>query len=168
MTDYRIKKVGVKGKKIRIVYERDAPSGDVDEFSLLSHGEARPEFHQALKALVPFVLEICEASWDSETVEVTGVAFSHVGDVMGAVVIAQKRLAKARAPLNINTPHQTESPYGEGGDDSNCFSDEVAKLLKRVEREAVKYIKGVRARSLLNLLDPEPSEEDDDQMEKAV
>ena len=91
MSEYRIKKVGVKGKKIRIKYEREIPSGDPDEFSLLSQDEARPEFHQALKALVPFVLEICEASWDADTVEVTGVSFSHVTDVMGAVITAQKR-----------------------------------------------------------------------------
>lgn len=168
MSEYRIKKVGVKGKKIRIKYEREIPSGDPDEFSLLSQDEARPEFHQALKALVPFVLEICEASWDADTVEVTGVSFSHVTDVMGAVITAQKRLAKAKTPLNINTPHQTEAPYGGGEDESNCLPEDVVKLLKRVEREALRYIKGMRSRSQLSLLEPNISEDDDTEIEAAV
>ena len=55
----RLKKVGYDGEKVTVRWEV-VKLGGTDEHELISNDSPAPEFVQALKDLVPAVLEICQ------------------------------------------------------------------------------------------------------------
>lgn len=112
--------------------------------ALTSHEEPRPEFVQALQALTAYVLGVCELPLDYGTdLEILSVTLTdHDTMGRGCVVTALKRLARAQAPLVLNTPHVTESG---AGDSPARLPGYAMDLLDRLEYEAERFKKGERA-----------------------
>ncbi|CAG0945174.1 hypothetical protein ANRL1_02181 [Anaerolineae bacterium] len=145
----RFLKIKFKDGKVFIEYEvKRQDDKDPDQFSFSSADSPQPSFPAALQALAEDVVEMCElAETDTVKIEVKGVSFSYGGadEIMGATIVAQKRLRYSNTALNLNTPHKASEPYSEGGDESLCLTDDCTKRLTRLMDEAKQYIEGVRA-----------------------
>jgi hypothetical protein len=149
MNDITVNKVSVK-KDGKIVVEyalaRDDDRG-TDENVIGSYDQALPEFYDAVKALVPDMLAWIEAKDDPDLYTVTGVTMKQIdmGDysALGAVIVAQKKLAYCKAPLNIVTPWKV-SEVGEHGDADCCLTRECLSHLDDLAREATRYVHGER------------------------
>lgn len=152
--DRYIKKVKItKDDKIEIHYERYI-NENWDQFSLICAQAARPDFYQALKALVVDVVEILDLpEMYGFGITVQGVTFSYGGEagVMGAVIVARKALVNSNAPFCFNTPHKSAAPYTTDGDDSKCLTSDCVKRLEVLMQEAWDYVEGHRAQ--LDLFD---------------
>lgn len=150
----RIKKVKItKDNKINIVYEKSVNSG-WDEYSFTCSDEPRPELYEALKALAPHVIEMCELPESYlPRIDVRGVSFSYGGqnEVMGATIIAQMALDNSHVALNLNTPHKASEPYNPEGpaDEMQLLSNECVEALGELCDEVERYIKGDRAQQSL-------------------
>lgn len=142
----RIRKIKL-AEKVKIEYEVLECDKVKEEYSLTSIDKPLPSFAEAMQVLARSVVEICELpDEDINHITVSGVSFSCGGEkqVMGAVITAQKKLKKTDAPLNLNTPHKTEEPYGETGSASQLLDDETVDKLYTVIKEAMRYIEGER------------------------
>ena len=149
MKDVTVNKVSVKKDgKIVIAYElARADDKGTDENVIGSYDQALPEFYDAVKALVPDLLACIESKDDADLYTVTGVTMKQVdmGDynALGAVIVAQKKLAYCKAPLNIVTPWKV-SEVGEHGDTDCCLTRECLSHLDDLAREATRYVHGER------------------------
>ena len=157
----RFKKIKIKDHKIYIEYElRNKAKNDWDQFSLACSDEPKPEFQTALQALSEDVIAMCELPEDyRKRIMVTGVSFSYGGDdeIMGATIISQMALNRSNVNLNLNTPHKSSEPYSEGGDASQCLSEDCIEHLTSLMLEAEDYVKGKRAQG--ELFEGAPKEE---------
>jgi len=148
----KIRKAKMDSKgKVRIEYEKESSEG-VETHTLECEDSPRPEFQEALKALVGDVIEICEISCDADRITVLGVSFSWTHDIMGAVITAMKGLVAGGSPLLLNTPHRPSEPYGEKAGGPTLDLSTV-KRLESVMDEATKYVMGERAQGTLPLKD---------------
>lgn len=142
-----------KDGRYRFEYEVTKNDGENDEFTYSSKDKPRPEFLTALNKLTPFAVKICElpSSYESK-IEVRGVSFSYGGanEVMGATITSVMTLENSTGPLNLNTPHKTESFYSEHGDERQLLPDGCAKALNDLCDEAEIYIDGERAQGRLD------------------
>ena len=137
-----------KDGKIGIIYELRNKE-QWDEYSMTSSDKAKPSFHEALQALTEDIVDMCELPNNyQDRIIVKGVSFSYGGEkeVMGATIIAQMQLRRSNVPLNLNTPHKAEEPYGEGeGDPAQLLSDSCIRRLETLMEEAEDFMKGIRA-----------------------
>lgn len=159
----RFQKIKYSKGKVKIEYElRNKEKKDWDQFSLACSDEPKPEFQIALQALSKDVIEMCELPEDYlKRIMVTGVSFSYggEGEVMGATIISQMTLNHSNVNLNLNTPHKSSEPYSEGGDATQCLSQDCIDQLVSLQLEAEDYIKGNRAQGEL-FVDREKAKEE--------
>ncbi len=143
----RFKKIkALKDGKLRIEYEQKNKDS-WDEYTLNCSDEPKDSYGAALQALAGDVIEMCELPEDYlPRITVTGVSFSYGGDeeVMGAVITASMRLNKSNQPLNLNTPHKTETWYSETGSELSLLHPDCVERLQVLTDEAQDYIGGVR------------------------
>lgn len=146
----RIKSVRLSSEnKVSISYQVEREGGSYDEFSMTSSDAPLPSFLEALSELRKHVVDMCELpDTDKEKIVVRGVTFSYGGEdeIMGATIIAQKKLSRSNTDLNINTPHKAAEYYsGNGnGDPKQLLSDDCVDDLNVVMNECEKYIRGKR------------------------
>ena len=146
----RIKKVKRNAKGIVTINYEVENGNDWDSYSMACKSEPHPDLIGALAHLVPHVMAITEfPDTYSENLTVSGVSFTYKdtennGTVSGAVITSQKLLKSHPAPLIVNTPHKTDVPYSDTGDDSACLSTAAAMALEDVKEEAKQYIGGKR------------------------
>lgn len=148
----RFKKIKMSKGKICLEWEIENKKKDWDQFSLACIDEPRPEFHEALQALVVDMVSICELPEDyGKRILITGCSFSYAGEnsVMGCTITAQMYLSKSNVALNLNTPHKSSEPYSEGGDASQCLSEDCIERLTYLMLEAEDYVNGKRAQGEL-------------------
>lgn len=158
--DIQLTRVSYKKGKVAISWLQQRPEDQTDEFSLVSTEQPTHRFVEALQALVPHVLRICELPDQyGNGITVLGVSFSHTNDVMGAVMTATKKLCHSTSPMLINTPHKPSEPYS-GDDDSNCLDLETVQALQSVWDQALAYLRGDRAQMLLPFGDQETADEE--------
>lgn len=146
----RIKKVKITSDdKVAVSYDQQSKTGSWDEYSFTCSEKARPEFYEALNALAPHVIEMCELPEDYlSRIKVRGVAFSYGGEkqVMGATIIAQMELFYSNTDLNINTPHKASDSYNDQpADENQLLTDECIDALDVLCDEVKLYIQGERA-----------------------
>jgi len=149
----RFKKIkATKEGKIQMEYEVKSEKGGWDEFSFSCAEEPKPSFTAALADLARDALEMCELP-DAylDRLRVSGVSLSYGGEneTMGAVIIASMLLHRSNTNLNLNTPHKTETFYGETGDENQLLSETCVNRLNRLIDEAEDYVKGIRAQGNL-------------------
>jgi hypothetical protein len=150
----RIKKAKLSPmNKVTIMYEQKSTTGAWDDYSFTCSEKPRLEFNQALEALAPHVVEMCELP-DSylNRIEVRGVSFSYGGDkeVMGATISASMKLDKSNQNLNLNTPHKASDSYNEyPADPKQLLSDGCVDALDEFISEVSAYIRGERAQGKL-------------------
>lgn len=152
MSNIRIKKIKRKSNgTIFIGYEIPSPQadGEFDEFTMSCKQEPHIDFVTALSDLAPSVKEILELPDEyAQGLVVSGVSFTHketeAGEVEGCVITAQKALKGHPAPAIFNTPHKTEVPYSETGDDSATLTQTAIVALEALKAEAEAYIGGKR------------------------
>lgn len=148
-----------KESKVHIEYrvERTVEEvTDYDMFTLDCIDKPIPQFNLAMMELRKHVLEICEMPADDLEVMkimVKGVSFSYSGvdDVMGATIIAIKKLNKSNTPLMINTPHKFAEPHSENQGAEMCLTEECIEVLEELINQAEKYLDGERAQLKLDL-----------------
>lgn len=114
--------------------------------ALKSYDTPRPEFVEAMRAMVPHVLEVLEleaADWD-DTLTVSGLSINQEDDGRrGLVCTCRRALDIANAPLIINTPHLRE--FMDDEQLKGFIPDDMLRAVEQVEREAALYLKGKRA-----------------------
>lgn len=151
MAKTRFKKIKVAktdAGKDRIHLEYEQRNGaDWDELVFNSADKPAPEFHDALQALIPDVVELCEFPDDyRERMIVKSVSFSYGGEkqVMGATITAQMKLFKSNPPLILNTPHKAEDFYADEGDPKQLLDEATVRKLEVLMIEAEQFIAGKR------------------------
>ena len=145
----KITKVKYDGSRVRIEWTI-GDTDDPDKHSLDCRQAPKQEFVNALTALVPSVVAICELPDDYVVgIEIRGVSFSWAKDIMGATITALKTLNDSDAPLVLNSPHKPSEPYSETGDNRNCLSAATVVALEEVLMEAERYVEGERAQGSL-------------------
>ena len=143
----RITKVKDDTDKVVIQYEHEAPNGRRDKHTLECAEAPTPELRDALQALAPHVVDICELPEEyANRLSIRGVAFSYGGELetMGATITALAKLATSNAPLVLNTPHKPSDSYAEGGDTTMCLSSDCITALTVLQEQAIGYVNGNR------------------------
>lgn len=141
---------------IRIHYRK----GDED-FKIRSNENPLPEFSQALDALVPIVISVCEVpkSWDTG-LRVTGFSVGDLRDAKTVSIQAIKDVSLSGAVLEFTTPAALLStPTTEGAITTPLAKSLVALVDEAIER-AKEYALGQRAQGTLDI--DEDADEDDD------
>jgi hypothetical protein len=103
------------------------------------------DFRQAIAALSPAVLRICETDdcWLLENVTPIGLSISYVeGELYGVTITALYKLEESNAPLVINTPHQQIE--SEQDDAKGVLTVGEANLIEAVMEHAQRYLAGDR------------------------
>jgi hypothetical protein len=137
----RIKKVKYNGRQVYVEYDKPRPDGSTEVYTLLSDDAPTRAFVDALRALSPHVVTLCEFAGGD--VDVRGCAFTWADDRMGCVITALKSIAHAAAPLVVNTPYLTEpAPRGPSGP---RLPGSVVIKLRTVIAETERFVKGARA-----------------------
>lgn len=143
-----IKKVKLDGKDYRVlikyVNSKGTHESKFDE-------DPTPEFKDAMDDLRDHLIEWIEITDGLSTSKVTirGVSFSDSNGIMGACITGLISLTDSNSPLCINTPHKSEMPYSEGGDDSVCLTSRCTDALKKVMDQCKAYLDGKRAQQEL-------------------
>ncbi|MEA3346935.1 MAG: hypothetical protein U9Q21_02460 [Candidatus Auribacterota bacterium] len=149
----RIKKVRNigNGEKVKIDYESENSAGGFDIMSLECADAARPEFYDALHALIPQVIQTLElpADWKPR-ITVSGFTLSYdKSNTMSAVIVAKRELENSSSPHNLATPIKGQFFHDEDQPDimstDKHFDEEMEKKLITAMGEAVRYIQGNRA-----------------------
>ncbi|MDD4888893.1 MAG: hypothetical protein PHU85_03105 [Phycisphaerae bacterium] len=140
--------VRIRDGDVEIQYE--VCRGDhTDKYTMVCSEAPRPALPQALAALAPHVIEICEFPADyGQGIRVTGLRLTHKKEILGAVITAVKTLGTSDIPFVIHTPHKTEFPYSpqdDGAAQDKCLSEGAVMVISAVVEEAFAYIDGSRA-----------------------
>ncbi len=152
----RFTKIKYDGKTVFLQYQQGPAFKD--EYSMKCRELPRPEFAEALKALAPEVLYLCElATAYLNRIKVRSVSLNYggKGETMGATITSQMDLYNSNCPLNLNTPNKPVEPYNtdcEYDDDTlakMCLRGECVDKLEDLIDEANKYVDGQRAQGSL-------------------
>lgn len=141
----RIKKVKYTDQHVYVEYDRTRPDGSTEVYTLLSDKAPTRAFVDALRALSPYVVLLCEFAGGE--VEVRGCSFTWTDGRMGCVITALKSVALAPAPLVVNTPYLAEQ--GPRETRSPRLSESAVIKLRTVLDETERYVKGARAQRAL-------------------
>lgn len=128
----KIKKT--KERKIFLEYQDKNTKGEYDNYSFECGEEPLPEFNQALQALAPDILSLCEIPIiDDNRITIKSISMSYGGDleVMGASICGAMELRESNCPLNLNTPYKASDSYSGGPADSKQILD--GKTVKKIE-----------------------------------
>jgi hypothetical protein len=140
-----INKVKYNKEGVFIEYFEITKSGYMKSHTTKSAEPPDKSFIDALRALAPDVIGICELPGNyEERIKVTGLTITASGS-KSATITAQMALRNANVPLNLNTPH------------TKIEHDALRLKVHNVEREAIAYICGHRAQG--SLFPPELEEE---------
>jgi hypothetical protein len=146
----RITSIRANDDVVKIAYQEKVGKSGWSKTTIERPEKARPEFYDALKALQPHVIQICELPKDYiDDITVSGATFSYDDDLhtVGAVIVAKKKLSHSNSPFNIATPHKYEHAADAElkGDSLLFLTKGAANDLRILRDEAVAYIKGERA-----------------------
>lgn len=141
----RFTKIKFDGQKVRLEYEVTRPrGGEPDEHVLQCADKPLPSFVEALQALVPDVLAICEfPSSEARKFTVRGVSIAHTDDSAGCCITALRALMTADAPLIINSPFLPERPR-ESDPSGYRLPVSTVRRLRTLVQEAERYLAGDR------------------------
>lgn len=162
----RITKVKSNGVHTIIEYERERDDDhENDVVTIDSTDPPKASFKNALKALVADVVEVLEENLSVQEGKFTirGVTFVWKKGNMGAIITAMKESSRRKSPILINTPIAFVSPFGEGEGAEHCLGDETVARLQKLQKEAWKFVDGIREDLLFSSDDettdiPEPAE----------
>jgi hypothetical protein len=147
----KIKKT--KEGKIFLEYQEQNPNGQYDNYSFECTEAALPEFTQALSALAPDMLELCELPEDRLsriTVKAVSLAYSGDKEVMGACISGCMELLLSNCPLNLNTPFKPSGSYNDNPPaDDQILSGVTVSRIEKLCDEARRYLRGERAQGNL-------------------
>lgn len=143
-----IKKVRFDGKLL-IQYTEFTTDHD-DRYTIECTDKPRPEFREALAALVDDVVELCEFSEnEKKSLIVYGVTWTY-SDKKGeqAVILAKKNLLNSMTLMRLTTPKKAY----DGENMFDTLKKETVEKLDNLKEECMRYIDGDRAQ--MNLFDP--------------
>lgn len=171
MKNLRILKVKANDDGVAITYQQKAGKTSWSKITLESPEKAKPELYEALKALAPHVVTLCELPGEYEDdIAVIGVnfTFDETLKTYGARIVATKSLVHSDTPFKVSTPHKTEPPehIELKGDALVFLTEQCAEDLRILRAEARDYIKGDRAQTELftsEKIPPMPEDDEDDQ-----
>jgi len=124
-----------------------------DEVEIRSSDDALPDLANSIKLLEPFVHDICEIPHENG-ITVSGISISRNEDsqgneIIGAVIVAQKKLLRSTGIINIVTPHRIEAFYSEHGDEGQLMPDDMIEAILEIEFRVKDFIQGKRAQQEL-------------------
>jgi len=146
----RIRKVkfSTKEKKEKWFFEYETKNTrkEWDLHTLTCTDTPRPELKKSLQNLESYVVDICEIDADHE-ITVFGVSIGYATDkeIMGAVLIARRKLEESNSPMNLVTPYKQEDFNSGGGDSKQLMPKGMPVDVRKVINECDKYIEGDRA-----------------------
>lgn len=154
-----IKKVQITRTAVHLEYENE---GDIYKYE--SSDKPLPSFYNAVKALVPLVLETLDLPksyagkepQEGDTnpglpLRVVGVTFVTKGESRQVCITATKVLALTPSPFNITVPlRYMDQPTKEGAT-SEPYGKKHVNLLEDVIEQAKAYLRGERAQGTLPL-----------------
>lgn len=122
--------------------------GDFIKCDLPCNEKPRPEFENALNALIADVVDICEFPTNyGKTIEITGISLSYneEGVDYGLNISAIKKMQKSIGVMSIVTPYKAK--YQEANKKQVAkrkIWDTTDERIKLILKEAKKYLNGVR------------------------
>ena len=139
-------KIKWDGACVELVWDTKLDGAGEITHTLKSYDTPRPEFVEAMRAMVPHVLEVLElehAGWE-DSLTVSGLSINEEEDGRrGLVCTCRRALDIANAPLIINTPHLRE--FRDDEQLKGFLPDDMLVQLTKCEVEAALYLKGKRA-----------------------
>ncbi len=151
-----------KQGRIKIDFKNSADTNG-GQFSGIYSEPADPVFYEAMKSLGTDAVSILELPEDITSRLVPfGVTFHYnEGGRMGAIITSRLMIPLLGNETVIQTPMM--KCYDGGNDEDKCFSEETAKKLWALAKEARRYLAGERAQT--NLFDGEQQEQPQPQEE---
>lgn len=146
----RFTKISWNEKKIALEWTTQTDT-ETHAHELTCADVPRPSFDEALQALRPDVLAICELDDEyGETMRIQSVSLTTNAKSAsrGGVVTARKGLPIANSPLMLHTPHLlAESPNEDDGteDAAGLMPKGMWARIEALETEAWAYLDGKRA-----------------------
>lgn len=118
--------------------------------------DASRSFYEAFDALAQDVEKMCEEPKGiAKVIEVRGIKLKHSNSGIGVTITAMKGLKNSAAPMLLNTPFkwlrnpetsETDGELTNAEGISMTVVDETCRgRIERCQKEALEYIKGVRA-----------------------
>ena len=141
-----------------VKYEKvSGDDGPAETITLESAERPRQALKDALKVMAEHLCTIAElpSTWAEKT-EIRGATLTWTQDIRGVVITGLRTLKGSNAPLVLNSPHSTESPYNEGEDDIGVYNGDCGEALDELESQAMAYVSGDREQLQLSLTE-EPS-----------
>lgn len=163
-----IRSVKVSQDTILISYDQANQNnrGETDVITIKTQDEPRKEFHTALQALKPHLLEILELPTGyGSGLKITSVSLATKADVTSAIIKGKKVLQNSNTPFNIITPLKPMNAGEESAGD-NLLTDECRDAINEMIAEAKLFVKGERAQGLLALGNDEDEEEAEEEGEE--
>lgn len=141
-------KIAYNPKTGRVVLRHQEANGteEPDSYTLDAKAEPRAEFLEALSALAPDVVDLCELDGvDESDIEVRGVSLFYKDGIMGATITGLRSLRRSTWPLVLNTPFKPVEHYSGEGDEEQLLPEDTAERVLGLVWEAGKYLAGERA-----------------------
>jgi len=147
----QINKIKQTDEGIVISYDQHTGNEGIKSSKIVSPDEPRPEFSEAMRALLPDFREINEYpdNYGHDFI-VRGVSFQYNNKGNRTVVISATRVMKVGPPKPDSTPKR--SMDAEQGDAKTLLKPETLEALKALEAEALEYINGERQQQQLGLV----------------
>jgi hypothetical protein len=139
---------------VLIKYEKSIKgSGAFETITVESAEKPQKDLQAALQAMAAHLCAIAElpADW-AEDLEIRGVTCTWTDGIRGLVITGLRKLEHSNAPLVLNSPHFTEAPYAEDGDDTvSVYDDGCGEDLETLDRLVFGYVDGAREQLRLEL-----------------
>lgn len=148
----QINKIKQSDDGVVISYDQHTGNEGIKSSTITSKDEPRPEFSEAMRALLPFYREICEHPDDyGNDFIMRAVSFQHNNKGNKSVVLSGTRVLKVGSPLNVSTP--IRAMEAEDADAMTLLNPKALDALKTLEAEALEYINGERQQQQLGLVE---------------
>lgn len=158
----QITKIKNLNDEVFIEWKTNCKTGGFNVNSVRSKDKAVPEFYEALEALRPHLIELCELKkYPEEDFKTTGISLSFKGenDQKYVTIKGMRSYKKSSGCQALNTP--TKAAEIEGDQEKqkkDILSDEAIEAVDRFIKAAEGFIKGERTQT--NMFDEDNENED--------
>lgn len=144
----RLTKIKYLNELVIIAWEVPVKGGRTIKNTIESPDDPTPELVEAVAALKPHLIEMCEVEkLPNNLIYTTGVSLSYKGDndTMNAVLTGVKTHANSGGCLILNSPNKpSENTTGEDTASANLLSEPCVERIEQLIVHAKEYINGKR------------------------
>lgn len=143
-----LKVTKTKNEGWKILIDELNPEDKRDKRECIRFGEAPEEFLQALKALIPFYIEICEfpdnygGSSDEDGLIVNSVTIAYNKLNLKKMSMSVSKRLKTGRLLTVTSPPTMEPPLDSSGEEYTWLNEKCVEALEDLRIEALSLVDG--------------------------